>query len=76
MNDKDTLQQIHILIHSLRLITGYKSSEAEKKVGKIIREHYSNECQECKEIEEKIKSAPAPPKGLGSKIKSAITGGE
>lgn len=75
MNDKETLDQIHIICHSIRLISGYKPSEAEKKIGKIIREHYSSQCKECDEIDQQIKSTPPKPVGITQKLKEAITGG-
>lgn len=57
MNDKEFADKIHLLIHSVRLIPNYKASEFEKKVSKLVLEHFSN-CDECKEVKEKIKNQP------------------
>ena len=71
ITDKDFSDQIHILIHSLRLIPNYKSSEAEKKIGKLVREKYSDTCSECKAITEQIKNTPAK-EGFLTKLGKAI----
>jgi hypothetical protein len=71
MNDKELSNNIHLLIHSLRLINGYKPSEAEKKISRWILERYSAECIECQEIKEKIKNRPEQ-KTFLEKLKGAI----
>jgi len=58
ITDKELSNNVHQLIHSLRLINNYKASEA---------------CKECKEIQEKIKSQPEQnKKGFFDKIKEVI----
>ena len=49
MNDKEFCDKVHMLIHSLRLITKYNPTEAEKKLSQWVIEKYSNECSECRE---------------------------
>ena len=76
MNDKEFADNIHLIIHSIRLIPNYKSSNAEQKIGKLVREHFTA-CQECKEINDKIKSNPIKErKGIGKIIKDTLGGGE
>ena len=67
VTDKEFIDQVHLLIHSIRLIPNYKSSEAEKKIGKLVREKFSDTCKECKEISETIKNQPEK-KGFLSKL--------
>lgn len=43
------LENIHMIIHSLRLIQGYKPSPAEQKIAAVIVEEYKNKCDECKQ---------------------------
>jgi len=64
VTDKEILDKIHILIHSLRLIPKYASSEAEKRVSNLIIEKYSETCEECREVREKNKIMP---QGVGNK---------
>jgi hypothetical protein len=59
ISDKELIEQIHIIIHSIRLIPKYNSSEAEKKIGRLIRERFESECKECRDISERIKSTPS-----------------
>jgi hypothetical protein len=59
MNDQELSKKIHELIHSLRLINGYKASEAEKKLSGYVIERYKDTCEECKAVSERIKNQPA-----------------
>jgi hypothetical protein len=73
ITDKELSNNVHQLIHSLRLINNYKASEAEKKLSRWVLERFSDECKECKEIQEKIKSQPEQnKKGFFDKIKEVI----
>lgn len=59
VNKKEELADwCHNLIHSLRLINGYKPSEAEKRLSQEVIKVYKDECKECKEREEQIKNIP------------------
>jgi hypothetical protein len=58
MEDKDFINQIHILIHSVRSIPGYKSSEMDKKVSQLVIKKFSDTCEECRAVGEKIKTTP------------------
>lgn len=74
MNDKELSNNCHTLIHSLRLIGGYKPSEAEKKLSKWVIERFKDECSECKQRQEELKNAPKK-SGILDNIKNAISGG-
>jgi hypothetical protein len=68
MNKKEKLaDNVHLLIHSLRLISGYKPSNAEKKLSEMVIETYKDECEECKAREEQLKQLPKE-KSLMSRI--------
>ncbi len=56
MEDKEFCENCHMLIHSLRLIKGYKPTEAEKKLSKWVLEKFSEKCKECKEVKENMKT--------------------
>jgi hypothetical protein len=73
ISDKEFADQIHILIHSVRLIPNYKPTEFEKKVSKYVLDKYSETCAECKEIKEKLKNQPQKEKGFLGKLGSVIT---
>jgi hypothetical protein len=73
---KETLGQIHMIIHSLRLIPNYKPSLAEISIAKIVTEHFSNSCKECKLKEETKKNAPPVKDGFLNKIGRIISEGE
>lgn len=69
---KEFSDNVHTLIHSLRLIPNYKASNAEIKVSRWILELYAPTCKECKEVQEKNKTAPAQAKSLLSKFGEAL----
>ncbi len=68
MNEKEFTESTHILIHSLRLIEGYKPSNAEKKIAQQIIEMYKDKCQECKDAEQRMKYAPQNQTGFLNKL--------
>lgn len=55
---KKFADQVHLLIHSARLIPGYKASILEQKLSSMVIKQYSSSCDECKEAGEKIKNQP------------------
>lgn len=55
ISDEEFVNKVHMLIHSLRLISNYKSSEAEKKLSILVLEKFGDSCAECKEIKERNK---------------------
>lgn len=67
MNDKEFMDKIHILIHSVRLIPNYKPSEFEKKVSLAVIEKFSSSCSECKSVGENAKNVK-PKKSILNKI--------
>ena len=69
--DKEVADYCHILIHSLRLINGYKPSNAEMKLSKIVIDRFREECSECRNREQEIKNIPVK-KGIMEKIQGAM----
>jgi hypothetical protein len=49
VTDKEILDSIHINIHALRLLKGYKPSDFEIRTNRLIAERYSSTCKECKD---------------------------
>jgi hypothetical protein len=68
VSDKDFIDKIHMLIHSLRLIEGYKSSMAERKIGDMIIERFKDTCDECRQRGELLKYAQPQNKSMIDKI--------
>lgn len=50
------LDSIHINIHGIRSVAGYKASPFEMNLNKLIAEHYKNKCDECLERTKKLVS--------------------
>lgn len=72
---KEFADQCHILIHSLRLISNLKASQAEIKLSSMVLDLYAPTCKECKEVLEKRKANPAQPnKSFMQKIGDAVDG--
>ena len=71
MNDKEFADKCHLLIHSLRLVSGYKPTIAEVKLSQMVIERFKDECEECKRRGEELKSSPNR-KGIISKITEAL----
>jgi hypothetical protein len=70
LTDTEFIDGVHLLIHSVRLINGYKPSEMEKKVSKLVLDKFED-CKECKEIKERIKNTPEQ-KGFFKKLTEAM----
>lgn len=64
--EKELADKIHMLIHSVRLLPNYKPTEFEKRVSKIVLEHFKD-CSECKEVKAKIENQPKQ-KGFLSRL--------
>ena len=73
---KEALEQIHLIIHSLRLIPNYKPSLAEINIAKLVVEHFSSSCKECKLKAEANKNAPPAKQGILKQIGNIISEGE
>lgn len=52
--DNSDWDAIHVNLHAVRLINGYKPSEFEIKISKIITNRYKNHCEECKKAFERF----------------------
>jgi hypothetical protein len=53
MTDEEILKKMHINLHAVRLIKGYKPSEFEVRISKLLLERFKNTCDECHEVAEK-----------------------
>ena len=74
MTDKEDWDLIHVNIHGLRLMKGYKPTDFEKRVGQIILKKYAATCSECKDVAEKMKLAPEKKEGFLDKIGDTVGG--
>ena len=73
ITDKEFCEQAHLLIHSVRLLQNYSPTNLEKRLSQIVLERFSDSCNECKNIKEKLKAIPSQQKqGILKKIGSAI----
>ena len=70
MNDKEILDSLHLLIHSVRLIPNYKPTKFEIKVSKLIIEKYKDSCKECKEV---LDNSKIPPKTFLNKLGDSLS---
>ena len=70
---KKFAEQVHLNIHSVRLLDNYKPSVMDKKISALVINTFSPTCEECKAVGDKIKSMP-PQKGFLSKLGSAVEG--
>lgn len=61
---------VHLEIHALRRISGYKPSMAEKNISRFVIETYKD-CKECQAIKEQLKNAQ-PDTSLLKKIGKII----
>ena len=64
-------EQVHLTIHSVRLLKGYQASEMDKKISAMVINTFSPFCDECKEVGDKIKNAP-PKKSFINRVGSAM----
>jgi len=76
ITDTNLADQVHILIHSLRLIPDYKPSKAEAKLNGYVIERYKDSCAECKNREEALKNQPANKKGFFARVMDIAKGEE
>ena len=58
MTDKDFAEQIHMEIHALRRIAGYKPSIAEMNISKLVIGRFRESCDECRQRGEQMKQQP------------------
>ena len=56
---------IHMIIHSLRLIPNYKPSVAEIKISKLVSELYSTQCKECSIKHQEFTNQPEAKQKMG-----------
>lgn len=67
-NKNKVLNLIHIKIHGLRTLSEYKPSVFEHDLNRIIADAYKDECSECHEKFEKLKSSPEKEKSFMDKL--------
>jgi len=73
MTDKEFMDSVHLNIHAVRLLTNYTPTEFEKKISKLVIEKFSNSCNECKTIGERLKATPPQEsKSIFKKLGDAI----
>lgn len=72
MTDKEFCDAIHMEIHAVRRIGGYKPNIMEKNISKLVIEKFKDSCKECKEVEEKLKSLPQQ-QGMLDKLKGVLS---
>lgn len=58
MTDKEFCDEVHMNIHALRRVSGYKATPSDIKISKLVIEKYADTCKECREAGEKNKNAP------------------
>ena len=64
-NQNKDWQALHINIHAVRLIKGYKPTELELRLGAIIVDRFKNTCEECKKVSERLKTQTTENKKKG-----------
>ena len=75
ITDKQLADQVHMLVHSLRLIPGYKPSNAEVKLSKLVIDRFKDDCPECKDAEQRIQNHK-PEKGFMAKLGDVLNGND
>ena len=58
ISDKDFIDAVHLNIHAVRLLSGYKPTEFERRISKLVIERFSGTCIECKSVIERMKNLP------------------
>jgi len=50
MNSEEVLKRMHFILHSVRLIKGYRPTEFEVRISKLLVDYYKDSCDECREV--------------------------
>lgn len=76
VTDREFVDAIHILIHSLRLVPNYKSTIAEQKVSKLVLERFEGTCKECHQVllNHMNNQQPQSSKGVLGKLGDFVNG--
>ena len=74
MNDKEFTDNIHMEIHAVRRIQGYRASPMERNISKFVIERFKDECNECKEVEKAKQQQPKEKKGFFNKLGALADG--
>ena len=74
VNDKEIVESIHINLHGIRLVSGYKPSEFESNINKLIIERFKDTCQDCKDryLLKQIDKENKPKEGFLTKLRRAL----
>lgn len=72
VTDKEFIEQVHLLIHSARLIPKYSPSLLEQRVSDLVIEKFSDTCRECKNVRE-FKKNKKEQKGFMQKLGEVIS---
>jgi hypothetical protein len=74
--DKEFADSIHMEIHAIRRLPKYSPSVMEINIAKLVVEHFSSSCKECKLKAEANKNAPPEKTGILNRIGKIISEGE
>lgn len=70
MDTKEFEDSIHMEIHAVRRIPGYKPTIMERNMSKFVIEHFTT-CKECQAIRDQMKNKPVET-SLGDKLKNIL----
>lgn len=68
MNEREFAEQVHMEIHAVRRIKGYKPNPMEVNISRLVLKMFGETCNECKEVEEKLSKQPQKREGIVAKI--------
>jgi hypothetical protein len=51
---KEDWNALHVNLHAVRLIKGYKATEFERKLSSVIIDRFKGTCEECKKVHEEL----------------------
>jgi hypothetical protein len=69
---KEFCDSVHMEIHALRRIKGYKPNPSEINLSRLVLKNFSEECNECKEISQSLKENKSDKRGFFSNLMEAI----
>lgn len=58
MNEKEFCESVHMEIHAVRRIEGYKANPMERHISKLVIELFKETCKECREVFDKKQKEP------------------
>jgi hypothetical protein len=76
ITEKEFADAIHMEIHAIRRLSKYSPTIMESNISRLVIEHFSDKCKECKTIGELNKNAPPKSEGFIKRIGKIISEGE